>query len=126
MIGRKSFRFASTALVLILSGLAQPARAIDADEFGWWIYVGSVRSTLVTRYLGREGVAPELVAATQAARGCGLALLVDRLSTFRETPIGGEPLVFGPWTERQRVATALACVRRYVPAAFVTQALPPS
>ncbi len=89
---------------------------------GWWIYAGSVRSTLLSRYFGPEGGTPESEAIASAGRRCGPRARINRIDEFDETPIGDEPVVFGPFLDRKRVDASLACVRRYLPAAFITQA----
>jgi hypothetical protein len=109
------------ALALAVACLPHAAGAVEEDVIGWWIYAGSVRSTLLSRFIGPEGTTPESEAIARAGRGCGLRARVDQLDDFDETPIGDEPVVFGPFLDRKRVDASLACVRRYVPAAFITQ-----
>lgn len=110
------------ALTLALVCFPHAAGAVEEDVIGWWIYAGSVRSTLLSRYIGPEATTPESEAIARAGRGCGLKARVDHVDEFDATPIGDEPVVFGPFLERRRVDASLACVRRYVPAAFITQA----
>ena len=110
-----------TALALALICLPHGAGAVEDDVVGWWIYAGPVRSTLLSRYIGPEGITPESEAIERAGRGCGLKARIDQLDGFDETPVGDEPVVFGPFLDRSRVDASLACIRRYVPAAFITQ-----
>jgi hypothetical protein len=116
------------ALSVALALLCRPqtAGAVEEDTIGWWIHAGSVRSTLVSRYIGPEGATPERAAIAQAERTCGLTARIDPLDGFDATPIGAEPVVFGPFLSLSRIAPALACIRRSVPAAFVTPARPPA
>ncbi|MEL6064852.1 MULTISPECIES: hypothetical protein [unclassified Methylobacterium] len=104
-------------------GRPRAAGAVEADTIGWWIYAGSVRGPLLSRFIGPEGVTP---AVARASRDCRLTARVDALDTFAETPPGDAPVVFGPFLNRARVAASLACIRRSVPAAIVVQALPPA
>ncbi|MGH1592318.1 hypothetical protein ACRBEV_32870 (plasmid) [Methylobacterium phyllosphaerae] len=114
-----------TVFALALVCLPHGASAVEEDSFGWWIYAGSVRSTLLSRYIGPEATTPESEAIARAGRGCGLRARIDRINEFDETPIGDEPVVFGPFLARNRVEASLLCVRGYVPAAFITQARHP-
>lgn len=118
-------RGTALALALALAWCPSAGWAVDEDTVGWWIYAGSVRGTLVARTLGPEGITPETAAIARAGRGCRLPVRIERLSGFRETPLGDEPVVFGPFLDRGRAAAALACVGRYVPGAVLTQARPP-
>lgn len=93
---------------------------------GWWIYAGSVRSTLLSRFLGPEGTTPTAAAIARAGRACGLPARVDALDIFAATPPGDAPVVFGPFLSRSTLAMSLACIRRFVPAAMVVQADPPA
>ncbi|MGT2479398.1 hypothetical protein ACU4GR_12140 [Methylobacterium oryzae CBMB20] len=115
-----------TAVLLALAGLPRAAGAVEEDAIGWWIYAGSVRSTLLSRFIGPEGRTPEQVAIARAGRGCGLTARIDAGDAFEATPPGDAPVVFGPFLSRSAVAASLTCIRRYVPAAFVTQARPPA
>lgn len=109
----------------VLSGLQGPAGAVEEDTVGWWIYAGSIRSTLLSRFIGPEGSTPAGAAIVQAGRGCGLPARFDAGDAFAAPP-GDAPVVFGPFLSRPALAASLACVRRYVPAAFVAQARPPA
>ncbi|MGH1570476.1 hypothetical protein ACRAWG_07095 [Methylobacterium sp. P31] len=111
-----------SALALALVCFPLAASALEEDVIGWWIYAGSVRSTLLSRFIGPEGSTPESEAIARAGRGCGLKAQVDQIYEFDETPVGDEPVVFGPFLDRRRAESALACVRRYRPGAFITQA----
>ncbi|MCJ2085252.1 hypothetical protein MKK88_04480 [Methylobacterium sp. E-005] len=120
-----------TGLVLALLtaaflGRPQAAGAVEADRIGWWIYAGSVRSTLLSRYLGPEAPTPADAAVARAGRQCGLTARVDALDTFAATPPGDAPVVFGPFLNRAALAASLACIRRSVPAAIIVQARPPA
>ena len=110
------------ALTLVLMCLPHAAGAVEEDVIGWWIYAGSVRSTLLSRYIGLEGATPESDMIDRAGRGCGFKARINRLDEFDETPVGDEPIVFGPFLNRKQVDATLTCVRQYVPAAFITQA----
>ena len=85
------------ALSVALALLCRPqtAGAVEEDTIGWWIYAGSVRSTLVSRYIGPE-VATQSVPDAQAERTCGLTARIDPLDGFDATPIGAEPVSSGP------------------------------
>lgn len=113
-------------LTLALLGRPQATGAVEEDTIGWWIYAGSVRSTLLSRYLGPEGSTPAEAAIARAGRACRLMARVDTLDTFTATPPGDAPVVFGPFLNRAAVAASLACIRRSVPAAVVVQARPPA
>ncbi|MCJ2069281.1 hypothetical protein MKK75_10795 [Methylobacterium sp. J-030] len=102
------------------------AEAVEEDTVGWWIYAGSVRSTLLSRYIGPEGPTPADAAIARAGRDCRLTARVDALDTFAATPPGDAPVVFGPFLDRAAVAASLACIRRALPAAIVVQARPPA
>ncbi|MGU3662641.1 hypothetical protein ACLBX9_00425 [Methylobacterium sp. A49B] len=104
---------------------ARTARAVEEDTVGWWIYAGAVRSTLLSRYIGPEAATEALAAIARAGRDCGLTARIDARDAFGATPPGAAPVVFGPFLSRARVAASLACIRRYVPSAFVTQSGPP-
>jgi hypothetical protein len=108
------------AVLLAIPGRSRAAAAVEDGTIGWWIHAGSVRSPLLSRFAGPEGVTPDGIAIARAGRACGLAVRVDPPDAF-----DGTPVVFGPFLDRARLAAALACVRRSVPAAFVTQARPP-
>ena len=57
--GRIARQLAACGLVAAaLSGLSRPAGAVEEDTVGWWIYAGSIRSTLLTRFIGPEGSTP--------------------------------------------------------------------
>ncbi|GJE14893.1 hypothetical protein FOHLNKBM_5970 [Methylobacterium longum] len=116
------FDMKKAALALALACLPHAAGAVEENVIGRWIYAGSVRSTLLSRYIGPEGRTPDGEAMERAGRACGLKAGVDQINKFDATPIGDEPVVFGPFIDRKRVDATLACVRRYVPAAFITQA----
>ncbi|MCJ2048658.1 hypothetical protein [Methylobacterium sp. J-070] len=123
---RAAFALVVTAALL---GPPRAAGAVEEDTVGWWIYAGSVRSTLLSRFIGPEGpngMTPEQVAIARAGRACGLIARVDARDVFAETPPGAAPVVFGPFLSRTQVAASLACIRRAVPSAFVTQARPPA
>lgn len=113
-------------LALVLLGRPQVAGAVEEDMIGWWIYAGSVRSTLLSRYLGPEDPTPADVAIARAGRRCGLTARVEARDTFAATPPGDAPVVFGPFLDQSAVAASLACIRRSVPAAIVVQARPPA
>ena len=84
------------------------------------------RSTLLSRFIGPEDPTPERAAIARAGRDCGLAARVAAGDAFAATPPGDAPVVFGPFLSRPTVAASLACIRRSVPTAFVTQARPPA
>ncbi len=108
-----------------LSGLSRPAGAVEEETVGWWIYAGSIRSTLLTRFIGPEDPTPASTAIAQAGRGCGLPARFDAGDAFAAPP-GDAPVVFGPFLSRPALAASLACIRRYVPTAFVAQARAPA
>ena len=55
-----------TAVLLALAGLPRAAGAVEEDAIGWWIYAGSVRSTLLSRFIGPEGRTPDALAKKRA------------------------------------------------------------
>jgi hypothetical protein len=114
------------AVLPSLLGLSRAARAVEEDTVGWWIYAGAVRGPLLSRFLGPEAATEAQAAITRAGRDCGLTARIDARDAFAATPPGAAPVVFGPFLSRARVAASLACIRRYVPSAFVTQADPPT
>ncbi|MBP1184020.1 hypothetical protein [Methylobacterium sp. PvR107] len=124
--GRIARQLTACGLVVAgLSGLPRPAGAVEEDTVGWWIYAGSIRSTLLSRFIGPEESTPSGAAIAQAGRGCGLPARLDAGDAFAAPP-GDAPVVFGPFLSRPALAASLACIRRYVPAAFVVQARSPA
>ena len=115
----------AAALVIVL-GLPGAARAVEEDTVGWWIHAGWDRGALLSRLVGPDGMTPERAAIARAGRDCGLRARTGAGATFAATQPGAVPVVFGPFLHRGRVVASLACIRRYVPSAFVTQAGPPA
>ena len=77
------------------------------------------------RRYGRAVVQAACRAIAQAGRGCGLPARFDAGDAFAAPP-GDAPVVFGPFLSRPALAASLACIRRYVPTAFVAQSRAPA